>query len=154
MPVAGLYARRSDKRFDVAVAVLVEDRVIEHTHLSASAGESESGQLRELNVRAHEVLRPHDQGVLVVWSPDPPPGGRVRLLTTLATGRAEGAVLVAAGDLGWQSTSISGAGIRSAGGKKTDEAVENLCSALADVPIDPSVQRAIAAAQAWRLKHP
>jgi hypothetical protein len=112
---AGVYARRSEKRYDVAVAVIDDSRVLEHTHVSAAAGETESGQLRELNVRAHEVLRPHSANVAVVWPPDPPPGGRTRLHPTLATGRAEGAVLVAAGELGWRSEAISGAGVRGCG---------------------------------------
>lgn len=150
MITAGAYARRSEKRYDVAVAVLDDDHVVEHTHISAAAGESESSQLRDLNVRIHEVLRPHRGNVIVLWPPDPPPGGRIRLHPTLATGRSEGAILVAAGALGWASEIISGAAIRAAGGGKTDEAVDALCAACSDVPTDPPIRRAVAAALGWR----
>jgi hypothetical protein len=155
MVLAGVCARRAGQRYDVAVAVIDDSAVLEHTHVSAAAGEAESGQLRDLYVRTHEVLRPHTVELVVLWPPDPPPGGRIRLLPTLATGRAEGAVLAAAGELGIASDVISGAGVRAeGGGGSTDDAVAALCAPLADVPADDSVQRAIAGARAWRARHP
>jgi hypothetical protein len=151
--LAGVYARRAEQRYDVAVAVADDGALLEHTHVSAAAGEAESGQLRDLYVRAHEVLRPNAVELVILWPPDPAPGGHIRLLPTLATGRAEGAVLAAAGELGITSEVISGAGVRAAGGGSTEAAVGTLCAALADVPTDDSVRRAVAAARAWRLRN-
>jgi hypothetical protein len=153
MAIAGVYARRAGERYDVAVAVVDGAVLLDHTHVAAAAGEAESGQLAELYIRAHEVLRPHTVERIVLWPPDPPPGGRIRLKPALATGRAEGAVLAAAGKLGVPSEVISGAGVRAAaGGGTTDEAVEHLCGALRDVPADESVRRAIVAAHAWTVR--
>lgn len=154
MIVAGVHARRSEKRYDVAVAIVDDGgALIDHTHVSAAAGEAESGQLSNLNVRAHEVMRPHGVDIVVLWPPDPPPGGGVRLLSTLATGRAEGAVLAAAGQLGVSSEVISGAGVRAAAGGTTDQAVDHLCSSVSNVPADKPVRRAVAAARAWRIRN-
>ena len=154
MILAGVYVRRSEQRYDAAVAVIGTSAVLEHTHVSAAAGEAESGQLGELYVRAHEVLRPHTVDLVVLWPPDPPPGGHIRLKPTLATGRAEGAILAAAGDLGIASDVISGAGVRAAGGGSTDTAIAALCAPVTNVPTDDSVRRAVAAARAWGLRHP
>lgn len=120
--------------------------------MPAPAGDSESGQLADLYVRAHEVLRPHDTGIVVIWPPDPPPGGGIKLKPTLATGRAEGVVLAAAGDLGIASDAVSGATVRAAGGGSTDEAVTQLCASVKDAPTDPAVRRAIAAARTWAIR--
>lgn len=152
MVIAGVHIRRAGERYDAAVAVIDGAALLDHTHIAAAAGEAESGQLSELYVRAHEVLRPHGSERIVVWPPDPPPGGRIRLKSTLATGRAEGAVLAAAGKLGVPSDVISGARVRAAGGGSTDEAVEQLCASIRGVPSDESVRRAIAAAHAWTLR--
>ena len=153
MIVAGVHSRQSGGRYDVALAVVDDATVLAHNHVLAAAGEAESDQFRNLYVRAHEVLRPHAVEVVVLWPPDPPPGGRVKLTTTLAAGRAEGAVLAAAGELGMRSAVIAGAGVRAAGGGSTDEAVEGLWSSLADVPDDDAVRRAIAAARTWRIRN-
>jgi hypothetical protein len=150
--VAGVSARLASGRYDVAIAVINGSKLVDHTRISAPAGEAESGQLHELNVRAHEVLRPHTPEYVILWPPDPPPGGGVKLKPTLATGRAEGAILAAAGELGIQSDTISGAGVRAAGGSSTDAAVAKLCSGISGLPGDASVRRAVAAACAWQIR--
>jgi hypothetical protein len=151
--VAGVYARLTDKRYDVAVAVASDTSLLDHTHVSAAPSEAVSGQLRDLYVRAHEVLRPHSVEIVVLWPPDPPPGGRIRLIPTLATGRAEGAALAAAGELGIRSDVITGAGVRAAGGGSTDEATDALCTPIHGVPGDEAVRRAVAAARAWGARN-
>src|ERR1700760_19953 len=111
MNLAGIYSRLSGGRYDTAIAILEGDQIVEHTHFTAQAHQSESNQLSELYVRAHELLRPRDAGIVAVWSQDPAPGGKSRLSISLANGRAEGAVLAAAGQLGWDTGWVSGAGV-------------------------------------------
>lgn len=152
MVVAGIYARHSDGRYDLAVVVLDGDAVADHTHVRSAAGEQESTQLSELGIRTHEVLRPHQVQMAVLWPKDPPPGGRIKLKPTLAAGRGEGAALAAAGRLAIDSDVIAGAGVRSVGGGTTDEAVECLCTGITGLPDDKAVRRAAAGALAWRKR--
>lgn len=79
----------------------------------------------------------------------------MRLKPTLSVGRAEGAVLAAAGELGIDTVNvITGAGVRAAGGGSTDEAVQVLCGPLRDLPSEDSARRAAAAVRAWRIRNP
>ena len=141
------------------MAVIDDHRVLGHTILPAPAGDAESSGLRELQVRAHELLRSNGAEALVLWQLDPPPKrGGVRLLPTLTVGRAEGAVLAAAGELGIGKVgAVSGPTVRAAakgegtdGG--TDDAVAALCDALQDAPTKEPARRAVAAARAWVLR--
>jgi hypothetical protein len=155
--VGGVHARQDDERFFVAMAVIDDDRVLGHSVVPAAAGEPESRRLRELQVRAHELLRSTSAEALVVWQVDPPPKGRgIRLLPALTVGRAEGAVLAAAGELGIETIDVqfSGAAVRGVAGKgtTTDEAVEKLCGQLQDVPDIDTVRRAVAVARAWVMR--
>lgn len=153
--VGGVHARKSGDRYSVSIAVVDDDRVVDHSVVPAPAGEAASRQLRELQVRAHELLRSTLAEALVLWQLDPPPrAGSVRLLPTLTIGRAEGAVLVAAGQLGIETVAtVSGPTVRAAaGGSATDDAVEALCSGVKDAPSTASVRRAIAAARAWLIR--
>jgi hypothetical protein len=149
---AGIYARYSDERYDLAVVVLDDHDVVDYTHIRSAAGEQESTQLSELDVRTHEVLRPHHVEMAVLWPKDPPPGGHIKLKPTLAAGRGEGAALAAAGRLAIHSDVITGAGVRSVGGGTTDEAVGSLCAGVSGLPDDKAVRRAAAAALAWRQR--
>ena len=137
------------------MAVLDGDEVAGHTVFPAPAAEAESAQHRELYVRAHELLRSTGAEALVVWQLDPPPKrGAIRLLPALTVGRAEGAVLAAAGQLGIHRVGImSGAGVRAAaGGGGTDDAVEALCAPLRGSLPKGAVHRAAAAARAWVVR--
>lgn len=139
----------------MSIAVIEDDIVLGHSVVAAPAAEPASGQLRELQVRAHELLRSTSAEALVLWQLDPPPkAGGVRLLPTLTVGRAEGAVLAAAGELGIETVAtVSGPTVRAAaGGGSTDHAVAVLCAAIRDPPAAPGVRRAIAAAQAWLIR--
>lgn len=154
MIVGGIHARIAGKRFEVAITVLDGTNVIDHTVLPAPAGEAQSGQLCELQIRAHEVLRASGAEAVVLWQLDPPPGGRVRLIPVLDVGRAEGAVLAAAGDLGIEvAATVAGATVRSAAARpRTEDAVDELCGDLTNLPPAESARRAAAAARAWIIK--
>lgn len=156
MTVAGVHVRRPGKRIEATIVVIADDTVVDHTVLLASAGEDETRQLHQLYVRSTEIFTANTVDTIVLWPPDAGPGnGKPSVL--LPTGRAEGAILGAAGVVPsvTRSVAVAGATIRSACGTKgikINDAVAALSGELSDVPSILSVQRATAAVVAWRVK--
>jgi hypothetical protein len=157
MVVGSVVARQASGRFTVGLAVLDDDRVLDYTVVPAPAGESDSVALSELDDHAHELWRAHKIEMIISWPIDPPPRkGGVQVKPTMVCGRAEGAVLSAAGRLGVEQVEyVAGAGVRAAaGGGTTQDAVEVLCGAVTNAPTEQHARLAVAAARTWMIRGP